>query len=158
MEEASVDRVGEDQMPCWRPCQPSLNASSVWKTQSSATRRDRQPNPEIHQPCRLPQVWQRRALCSRMCSKEVAGKRPTLGVVGPTFEGEVEMPKQCPPPTTVYSTVSDSSYFVATTINNGRVSFLNDTGSAFTILRKDTVGADLPEWTSLEPVPRPLLV
>ena len=70
--------------------------------------------------------------------------------MGPTFKGEVEMSKQCPPPTTVYSTVSDSSYFVAATINNGRVSFLIDTGSAFTILRKDTWEGICPNGPPLE--------
>ena len=60
------------------------------------------------------------------------------------------MPKQCPPPTTVYSTVSDSSYFVTTTINDGRVSFLIDTGSAFTILMKDTWERICPNGPPLE--------
>ena len=86
-----------------------------------------------------------------MCSqKEVAGKRQTLGVVVPTSEGEPEAPKQCPPPTTVYSTVSELSYFVSTTINDGAVSFLIDTGSAFTILRKDTFEWICPDGPPLD--------
>ena len=86
-----------------------------------------------------------------MCSqKEVAGKRQTLGVVVPTSEGEPEAPKQCPPPTTVYSTVSELSYFVSTTINDGAVSFLIDTGSAFTILRKDTFERICPDGPPLD--------
>ena len=68
----------------------------------------------------------------------------------PTSEGEPEAPKQCPPPTTVYSTVSELSYFVSTTINNGAVSFLIDTGSAFTILRKDTFERICPDGPPLD--------
>lgn len=81
--------------------------------------------------------------------KEVAGKWQTLDKVVPAFGGESEALKQCPPPTTVYSTVSELSYFVATTLNDETVLFLIDTGPAFTILRKDTFERICPDGPPL---------
>ena len=58
-------------------------------------------------------------------------------IVGPVPEGDCEGPQL---PSTIVSVVPGHSYYLAAKINDRRVrvSFLVDTGSAFTILRRDT--------------------
>ena len=152
VEEAPVDPLGIKQDALLETMSTILDRLECLETQTSVTPRNNQPKAKEASATRcLLQVRQRGTLCSRMSSqKEVAGKRQTLGVVEPTSEGEPEAPKQCPPPTTVYSTVSELSYFVSTTINDGAVSFLIDTGSAFTILRKDTFERICPDGPPLD--------
>ena len=83
-----------------------------------------------------------------MCCQEAAsGKHQTPGIVGPVPEGDCEGPQL---PSTIVSVVPRHSYYLHARINNRRISFLVDTGSAFTILRQDTWEKVSPENKELE--------
>ena len=76
-----------------------------------------------------------------------SGKLQTPGIVGPVPEGDCEGPQ---PPYTIVSVVPGHSYYLHAEINDRRVSFLVDTGSAFTILRRDTWEKASPEDKKLD--------
>ena len=67
--------------------------------------------------------------------------------MGPVPEGDCEGPQ---PPYTIVSVVPGHSYYLHAEINDRRVSFLVDTGSAFTILRRDTWEKASPEDKKLD--------
>ena len=67
--------------------------------------------------------------------------------MGPVPEGDCEGPQ---PPYTIVSVVSGHSYYLHAEINDRRVSFLVDTGSAFTILRRDAWEKASPEDKKLD--------
>lgn len=60
---------------------------------------------------------------------------PDPRIVGPMPEGDCKGPQL---PSSIVSVVPGHSYYLEARINDRRVSFLADTGSAFTILRRDT--------------------
>ena len=83
-----------------------------------------------------------------MCCQEAgSGKRQTPGIVVPVPEGDCEGPQL---PSTIVSVVPGHSYYLPARINDRRISFLVDTGSAFTILRRDTWEKTFPDNKELE--------